>query len=203
MQSALALRAFPTKRIAHLNKTARLMRVRNFEPALTATGQQPRLPQCNIGSRSAPINGHRSPRGSFGDVGWAKVDADPRNCACNGRRLGQAFIRPIVERSCYSHAQKYLKSESLQKPAWVIPSRAIWSLSIFHACRAALPTLFASTTGRRQVADAADRAGAELARHCAGCQRAARPACRREGGVSGGAVRAAPTRLQTFITAGG
>ena len=48
--------------------------------------------------------------------------------------------------------------------------------------------------------DAADRAGAELARHCAGCRRAARPACRREGGVSGGAVRAAPTRLQTFIT---
>jgi NADPH:quinone reductase len=34
------------------------------------------------------------------------------------------------------------------------------------------------------VADAADRAGAELARHCAGCRRAARPACRREGGVS-------------------
>jgi len=61
----------------------------------------------------------------------------------------------------------------------------------------------AGVAGRRQVADAADRAGAELARHCAGCRRAARPACRREGGVSGGAVRAAPTRLQTFITAGG
>jgi hypothetical protein len=46
----------------------------------------------------------------------------------------------------------------------------------------------AGVAGRRQVADAADRAGAELARHCAGCRRAARPACRREGGVSGGAV---------------
>src|SRR5271157_4826767 len=46
----------------------------------------------------------------------------------------------------------------------------------------------AGVAGRGQVADAADRAGAELARHCAGCRRAAQPAYRREGGVSGGAV---------------
>jgi hypothetical protein len=50
-----------------------------------------------------------------------------------------------------------------------------------------LQSFFSFTSGPEEQFSA-DRAGAELARHCAGCRRAARPACRREGGVSGGAL---------------
>jgi hypothetical protein len=108
---------------------------RDYRSAILAAGPPQSTDIDRQGGHSATLGGPKS------------MPILATACATVGG-WGQAFIRPIVERSCYSHAQKHLKSESLQKPAWAIPSRPIWSVSIFHACRAALPTLFASTTQR-------------------------------------------------------